>query len=190
MKIFDWCKARPWTWAVASGATCCLAGYGAGRFTTPTKVETRETVREVKVVDEHAISVAVASAKAEWQKHVDDHTITKTIYKEGKIAEKIVYVDRDTNSSGNSASTQTVTVEVEKKIFIDREVVKEKIVTNDPPRLTLAATIGVGFTAGSISPPAYGLLALGRVWGPLVLGAQAEGNLTGGSARGVVGITF
>jgi hypothetical protein len=183
-----WLRAH-WAWV---GGACVLAAasYGAGRYAVPTKIEERERIVERIVTDEKAVAKAVSEARSTWEREVKDNTRIVTKYVEGKVVERVEYRDRDTTSSGGKVEIKTVEVVVEKVVTVDRVVEKEKIVTNDPPRLTLAATIGAGFSSSGLTAPAYGLLAMGRIAGPLVVGAQAEGNLQGGSARALVGLTF
>jgi hypothetical protein len=174
---WSWVKAHPRATAVAAGvATALLLGsYGAGRFMAPTKVETREVVKTVEVV--------------KWR---DREVVTKGPVK---------VVTRTVTVPGPEGPTVTVdrVVEREKVVTVHtqgadtvttNEKIVEKLVERDAPRVTLAATIGAGFSSEGVTAPAYGVLALGRVAGPFVVGAQAEGNLSGGSARVIAGVTF
>jgi hypothetical protein len=188
MTVSEVLRSR-WTWGGAA-ALALIGAFGAGRYMAPTKVE--ERTREVVVykTDERAVAKAVSDARTTWEKEVRDNTRIVTKYVEGKPVERVEYRDRDTTSSGGKVERQVVEVVVEKKVEVIKEVEVEKIVTRDAPRLTLAATVGAGFSTTGITAPSYGVLALGRVAGPLVVGAQAEGNLQGGSARVIAGITF
>jgi hypothetical protein len=175
VKVLDWCRERPWTWAAATGVALGIAGYGAGRFAAPTKVETREVERVVEVVKWRDRETVVEGPV---------RVVTKTVTVPGPegatiTVEKIVEKERvvTVHTQGADVTTET-------------ERVVEKLVERDAPRVTLAATVGAGFSAAGVTAPSYGVLALGRVLGPLVVGAQAEGNLQAGSARWIVGLTF
>ena len=165
-------------------ALALVAGVGIGRYTQPTKVVEKERIVERQVVDEKAVAKAVSEARTTWEKEVVDHTRVVTKYLEGKVVERVEYRDRDTTSSGGKVQTQTVTIEVEKRVEVVKEVEKEKIVTRDAPRLTLGTTIG---WAGV---PTYGASACVRILGPLSLLAQGEGGAGTWSARAGVGLTF
>jgi hypothetical protein len=98
-------------WGIVSAAAilALAVSYTAGRFTAPAKVVEKEKVvevrKDVKVVDQEAIAAAVASAQAEWKKNESVRTVTKVIYKDGKVVEKIVYRDKETQDSGSSSSS-------------------------------------------------------------------------------------
>jgi len=95
---------------VALGVVLALAAaYTAGSRANPAKIIEKEKIvevkKEVKVVDQEAISFAVSQAQAEWKKNEKVRTITKILYKEGQIVEKIIYKDRETSDSGSSSSS-------------------------------------------------------------------------------------
>ena len=191
-QVWEWMKANPKKAIIIAAVFVglLLAAFGAGRFLSPTKVIETVKVVERLVVDEKVIEQRIASAKTEWEKQVQDHTKVVTKYVEGKVIERIEYRDREITSSGGTVQTKVEYVDREKIVYQEKVVEKEKIVERDCPRVTLAATVGAGFSAGVVSSPSYGMEATGRVLGPMVVGAGAEGNATGGSARVLVGITF
>ena len=165
-----WLRAHPW--AAYTGGACVLAAasYGAGRFTAPTKVETREVTREVEVV--------------KWR---DREVITKGPVK---------VVTRTVSVPGPEGPTVTVDriVEREKVVTVHtqgadtvttNERLVEKIVTRDAPRLTLALTGGVALDSAA---PTWGALGHYRTIGPLVLGATYTRQ--GNTLQAIAGITF
>ena len=170
-----WLRARPWwVWALVAVAAL-VASFGAGRFMAPTKVEVREVTKTVEVVKWRDREVVT-------QGPVRVVTRTKTVPgPAGPTVEVEKIVEREKVVTVHTQGADTVTT---------NEVVKEKIVERDAPRITLAATVGAGFSSSGLTAPAYGLLAMGRIAGPLVIGAQAEGNLQGGSARALIGLQF
>ena len=183
MTVPGWLRDRR-AWVVLGGVGLGVAGYGAGRYAAPTKVEERERVVERLVVDEKTVEARVAAAKVTWEKDIQDHSETRVIYKDGKVVERIVYRDRDTHSEGTKVEVKTVEVVREVKVEVLREVEREKIVTRDAPRLTIGATVG---WAGV---PTYGAFAGVRILGPLTLLAQGEGGAGVWSARAGVGLQF
>jgi hypothetical protein len=130
--------------------------FSAGRWSAPTKTIERERIvkEQVKVRDELAISEAVSKAQAEWKQNEKVKTIEKTVYKEGQIVEKIVYVDRDSSSSGtNTISTTNVNAVHNVDVVIDRvEVEKEKIVTVEQPRWRVGASAALQWDKLSLTP--------------------------------------
>ena len=172
--------------ALVAGGT----GYGAGRFAAPTKVETREVVREVQVVDEKVVEARIASARSEWERNVQDHTRVVTRYVEGKPVEKIVYVDRETQATGGTVRVETKYVDREVVKYVDREVVSEKVVERDCPRVTLLGSLGSSLSGGSLGPLSYGLEGHGRFAGPFVAGLGGEGNAQYLAGRVLFGIQF
>jgi hypothetical protein len=98
-----------------STVAALVAGGLAGRYLSPTKVETRtvETVKTVEVerktIDQEAVTKAVAEARASWQRDRQDHTVTRTVYVEGKVSERIVYRDVDTHAAGSSSTASATT---------------------------------------------------------------------------------
>ena len=166
------------------------ASYGAGRYTAPTKIEERERIVERIVTDEKAVSKAVSDARSIWEREVKDNTRIVTRYLDGKVIERVEYRDRDTTSSGGKVEVRTVEVIVEKQVFVDREVVKEKIVTNDPPRVAIFGTVGIPFSGSGIQPLQFGAAATARVLGPISVIVAGSGGASGGVATGGLGIAF
>jgi hypothetical protein len=95
---------------IAVAIVLLAVSFTAGRYLAPTKTVTVEK----KVVDETAIQAAIAVAKAEWQKTIQDHTRIVTVYKDGKVIEKTVYKDVDTAASGTSNNTSNSASQTEK----------------------------------------------------------------------------
>jgi DNA-binding winged helix-turn-helix (wHTH) protein len=168
--------------AIAIGAVLALGvAFTAGRYSTPAKVIERERIvtveKEVKVVDQQAIASAVAQAKADWKKDEKVRTITKTVYKEGQIVEKIVYKDRETQEGGSSSSssatassnTSTSTTTSETTTVKDKE--KITVAQTDRWRLSLSAA-----TKWDSLPTSFG---------DLTYEGRAELRLVGGLWAGV-----
>lgn len=178
-RVLIWCRERPWTWAAGAGLLAGVAGFGAGRFAAPTRIVERT------VYTTQAQATATASARMTVDRGPVKVTKRKTITPgpNGPVVQLDTVIERapvktttESQASGASSSTASLTT--------------ERVTERDAPRLTLALTVGAGFSSGGITQPSYGILALGRVAGPLVVGAQAEGNMTSGSARLIAGLTF
>lgn len=157
---------------IAIAAVLALAvAWTAGRYTAPAKIVTKEVTVEkrVEVVSQTAINEAVAKAQAEWQKNEKVRTVTKTVYKEGKIVEKIVYKDRDTSeSSSSSSSTSSTSVENTTKVNTV-EVVKwkEKIVEAKKDRFRIGAGAVVSLDQLQLKPTYEvhgGVRVVGGLW--------------------------
>ena len=116
----------------AVGVAALVVAFGAGRYSTPAKVEYREKVTIKEVIDQKAIQEAVTKAQSEWQKNEKVKTVTKIVYKEGQVVEKTVYVDRDSNSSGSSNNSSNTTTTVTTHGESNTTTEKVKIVTNQP----------------------------------------------------------
>jgi hypothetical protein len=190
MIVIDWLKANPKSSIAIGIAVALAAGYGAGRFAAPTKVEIKERVVERQVVDEKEMARRLETAKIEWAKSVQDHSTIHVVYKDGKVVERIVYVDKDTESHGAKVETKIEYVDREKIVTVEKVVEKEKLVERDCPRVTLLGSLGASIAGGTLGPPAYGLEGNGRVWGPLVIGLGGEGNGQYVSGRVLAGIQF
>ena len=190
MSAWTWLRAHPWAGYTGGACVLAAASFGAGRYMAPTKTLETERVVERQVIDEKYTAAKVAEARTTWEREVVDHTRVVTKYVEGKVIERIEYRDRETASSGGTVTVRTEYVDRIVKVEVEKVVEVTKLVERDCPRVTLAATVGAGFRSGAVSPPAYGVEALGRVLGPLVVGAGAEGNATGGAARVIAGIQF
>jgi hypothetical protein len=169
VSMISWLREHP---RVAAGGACVVAlaaGVGVGRYSAPTKVETREVERVVEVV--------------RWR---DREVVTKGPVK---------VVTRTVTTPGPQGPTVTVDriVEQEKVVTVhtqgldtttEVERLTEKVVTRDAPRLTLGATVGYA------GVPTYGGFATIRILGPLTLLGQGEGGVGVWSARAGVGISF
>jgi hypothetical protein len=173
-----------------------IAGGLAGRYLSPTKVETRtlETVKTVaverRVVDQEAVTRAVAEARASWQRDRQDRTVTRTVYVEGKVSERIVYRDVDTHAAGSSstasAATTTDTRHEDATRTAESERKAETVTVRETirPDWRLEAQLrpsGAVFAGASVSR---------RILGPAWLGAwgRPEGDL--GTYGLSVGVEF
>ena len=170
--MMSWLREHP-RWAMACGAAGALAvGFGAGRYSAPTKVETREVVKteQVEVV--------------RWQDRV--------VVEKGPVRE----VTKTVTVPGPQGPTVTVerVVEREKVVTVKdsqgtdmaaaaSEKVVERLVERDAPRWTVGATVGTGWQGGVIQPPAFGALLGYRLLGPLGLVLQGEWGVGGVSGR-------
>jgi hypothetical protein len=190
IRIWTWCRARPWTWAAVAGVSLGAVGYGVGRYAAPTKVEERERVVERLVTDEKAVAKAVTEARTTWEREVKDNTRIETRYVDGKPSVRIEYRDRDSTSSGGKVETKVVEVVVEKRVEVEKVVEKERIVTRDAPRWTLGATAGTGWTGGAPQPIAFGGILGFRFAGPFGAVLQAEGSPVGFSGRAGLTLQF
>ncbi len=161
-------------YALTAGGSLLLlaASFVAGRYTAPTKtVETVKTV-ETKVVDQDAIAKAVAFAQAEWKRDVQVKTTVRTIYKDGKPSERIVYRDRESQASGSSTVTASTTAET--KTHEATTATTEKSKTVETARASWAVQAHAGWGAVSTTPDQYGGEIQFRLLGPVWAGVGAD----------------
>ena len=137
--------------AVAAAVGAVL-GAVAGRYTAPVRtVETR-------VENTEAIIQAVAQARREWERDVK--TVTKTVYREGKPVERIVYRDSHAagTTSGATSVTSTSSIESRSMTVVDparpRWAIQGAVAPLDPSRFAVEGQI--------------------RVLGPIWLGAGVQ----------------
>lgn len=177
------------SWPIVAGSVlgALVIGGLVGRYTGPTKVETRtvETVKTVeverKVTDTEAVMKAVAEARASWERDRQDHTVVRTVYVEGKISERIVYRDVDTHAGGSTstasatASADTSHTDATRTAETDRHAetvtVRETIRPDWRASVQLRPT-GVVFAGAEVSR---------RILGPAWLGAWGRPDGTYGT---------
>lgn len=186
------------SWPIVAGAAAAalVAGGLVGRYTGPTKVETRtvETTRTVeverKVVDEEAVTKAVAEARATWQRDRQDRTVTRTVYVEGKVSERIVYRDVESHAGGSSstatASARTDTAHVDATRTTDTERKAEVVTVRETirPSWRVAAQLR---PAGAVFA---GVEVSRRILGPAWLGAWGRPDGTYGTYGVSVGVEW
>lgn len=185
-----------WPLTAGVGAAALVLGGLVGRYSGPTRVETRavEVVKTVeverKVIDQEAVSKAVAEAQASWQRDREDHTITRTVYIEGKVSERIVYRDVDTHAAGSSATASTTTAtgtshtDATRTADTERKTETVKVVETIRPGWRLEAQLhpaGAVFAGASVSR---------RILGPAWLGAWGRPDGTYGTYGVSVGLEF
>jgi hypothetical protein len=185
-----WLRGHPRA-AVAGGIGVALcAGFGAGRYSAPTKVVETERVIERQVIDEKYTASKVAEARTTWEREVVDHTRVVTKYLEGKVVERVEYRDRDTSSSGGTVTVRTEYVDRIVKVEVEKEVVKERLVERDCPRVAVFGTVGLPFSASGTAPLQFGATVTARVLGPLSAVVAGAGGIAGGTVTGGVGLAF
>lgn len=177
---------------VAVAAILALAvAWTAGRYTAPAKIVERERIveKKVEVISQTAINEAVAKAEAEWKKNEKVREVIKTIYKEGKVVETVVYRDRDTSSSGSSSSSSGSTSTTNTTASTTTEVIKwkEKIVEAKKDRWRLSASASVPWNDFNIKTPAD-LVYEGR--GEVRLVGGLWGGVTATPQHKLVGLTL
>lgn len=161
---------------VAGGITLALvAAYLAGRFAGPTKT----VEKEVRVLDKSMVAKAVASARAEWQREVEDRSVTTTYYgPSGKPTRKVQQKHVDLKAGGSSvASSQT-------------DVATKANETSATSKVTERARPGwrAGVTAAwspgqlSVAPDHYGIELDRRLFGTVWLGVRADTDKTVGAS--------
>lgn len=167
-----WLKDHKW-WLVAC-SVLSVAGYGVGRFATPSKVTVLDesVIRWTAGIQEQLSKQTTKASTRKTARVVSEilpgggrRTTTDYVLERGPV---VTLENRTTvaQSSGTQESSSSTTKEW------------------DAPRLTLGATIGYD---GSI---VYGGFITYRVAGPLVLMGQGEGGAAGWSARVGGGINF
>ncbi len=150
--------------ALGAGALLAVvAAFVAGRYTAPARVETRT------VIDEAAVSRAVAAARAEWTRNVEDHTITRTVYRDGKVTERIVYVDREVQAGGSAGASSTTTTAAGSTAASSaaRPVAM-------PPGWRAGLAASWDLRERPAWPERWGLEADRRIVGPLWIGLRAD----------------
>ena len=186
------------SWPITGGAVAValvLGGIG-GRYLSPTKVETRavEKVKTVevekRVVDEQAVVKAVADAKASWQRDREDHTVTRTVYVEGKVSERVVYRDVDTHAAGASSAASATTA----KDSVHADTTRTAETDRKTETVTVRETVRPDWRASVQLRPSGavfdGAEVSRRILGPVWIGAwgRPEGSL--GTYGASVGVEF
>ena len=148
---------------VVAGVACAVgvAGFSAGRFSAPEKVETRD-VEKVVYRDRVVEKVVEVKARAEVKVVYKDRVVTK----EGTVTERIVErTETKTDEKKNTDKAETVAVDSTKTV--------ERIVTLRPDW-----RVGV-LAGGSLTTPSV------QIAGPLVLGVQVDRRIIGGLSVGL-----
>lgn len=156
-----------------AAALALFASFTAGRYSAPTKVVEVEKEKIVQVVDQKEILKAVAHARAEWRKEVKDNTRIVYKYLDGKVIEKVVYVDRVVNSGGSSSSdsSSTGSKETHSSTTVEKEKTKETY-ANTQPRFSLGVNAGLrwddlpsSLSVGTLTYEGHaGVRIVGGVW--------------------------
>lgn len=148
----------------------CLVSYGAGRFATPTREETKvTTVERVRLQEVVKVKVVTEVAKDEHSKGVAN--TKKTTLPNGTVIEEgqVVWDDRARETTKQQLSLEIHTTEQK-----DTKKEETHIVTHDAPRLNLF--VGVGVSA-SLFPlgvsPQYIVGGQYRAWGSVGVGGWA-----------------
>ena len=157
--------------AIGAAAVLLLAlAFVGGRYSAP--VEVRERVTERMVMDEAAVASAVASARAEWQRETKTRVLIRTVYKDGKPAERTE--TRDTDSTASGASSSAAASSSASSAHAEAQKDSQKVTISGRP----GWSVGVGgvWDPGRLDPsPSRVLLSLDRrVLGPVWLGASAS----------------
>lgn len=157
--------------ALGAGVIVAILGaFLAGRYSSRPRVEVRT------VVDESAVSRAVELARAEWTRDAEDHTVTRTIYREGRPVERIVYVDREVHSGGTSttsATTSTATASTSSSAVVP---------VAPPPGWRAGLAASWDPRALRARPGLWGAEVDRRIVGGLWVGARADSDRRAGLA--------
>jgi hypothetical protein len=141
----------------------------------PTKVETREVVKTVEVVKWRDREVVTQGPVK---------VVTRTVTTPGPAGPTVTVdrvVEREKVVTVHTQGTDTVTT---------NEVIKEKLVERDAPRVAVFGTVGLPFGSAGVAPPVYGVALTARVLGPFSLMVAGAGGPAGGVATGGVGVQF
>ncbi len=167
-------------WLVIVGVVLALAAsFGAGRYTTPTKIVEKEkivtvTVEKVVTVD-HVVEqkVYVEVEKAQTHKETvevkaPDGTITTKIVEDTKV-------DTQKTDTDTKVADKTVTDDVQKVNVVE----KEKTTTNAKPDWHLRVDVGAGARfVGQLTPTLMlGVGAERRILGPVFMGLWVNTTL-------------
>lgn len=174
---------------IAIVAGCVLAAlvvaFLGGRRSAPVRVEERERIVTQTVVDQAAIQRAVSEAHAEWTRSATDHSTIRTVYLDGKVVEKIVYVDRDVNSGGSSGSSSNTATQVETRTVTNTITETEKVTEFRRASWRISASAGWRLDSLALRPAIYGGEVSRRILGPVWLGAWAKTDSTAGMSLGL-----
>jgi hypothetical protein len=145
-------------------------GVTAGRFSAPSRVETRVEYKDRVVVQEKSVEKRVEGP-------VRVHTVVRTVpgpQGQERIVERTV------------ERGQVVTeLKREGQVAVETDLRQEKVVVREGPRLLIGPTVGVRLTDPLV--PVYGGQVLWRFAGPLWLSAAADST---SSARLGLAIQF
>jgi len=177
-----------------------VVGAGVGWGIKPDQVRVEEKVRvetmEKQVVVTHeTVRVEVVKVKDSQVVERWHREKTETKSPDGTVVKKETE-DRniDTIVKEKENNTQVQVVEVEKKVYVDREVTHEKIVTPVLANWHVSALVGapVRLPLPNLSTDlVLGVEAERRVMGPFWGGLWTTGNLNGGFQGGVkLGVQF
>ena len=175
MSAISWLREHPRALWGATVVGALAVGVGVGRFTAPSRVEEleRSTSRTVS-----SARTAETSTTVSGPMHKAGRTVVEVLPGGGRRTTTDWTLDRGPTIALASRATEQTKVETV-------EVVKERLVEREAPRLTVGASAGLQNLT-----PVYGGWATYRVAGPLVLLGAGEGGAGAWAARVGVGINF
>lgn len=146
-------------------AAALLLAFAAGRFLTPTKVQTVEQIREVEVEVIKEVIKEVEAKTSTTQKNTQTKTVI-TEYPDGKKVTEIYELNQD-----------TIVIEVEKKVEIAKE--SESVKQTEEYKMTTKTFSTKDWSVGAMagvsgfdinSKPFYGVQVDRRILGPVHVG--------------------
>lgn len=186
MSMTEWCRTRPWTWAVAAGVACGAVGYGAGRLGGPSRVQERQERQE-------AVQAQAQERREERREEAPARIVTVTRWRPAPEAPpppgcpECPAVREEVRTEERGPVVTTTHTEASSSLQAQAATVTERIVEREFPRLMVGALVGVGPTSDGGAKVTYGGEVKYRVVGPLWLGVQADSQPSG---RASVSITF
>lgn len=118
-----------------------VTGFSIGKFSSKKEIETKEVIKEVKIVDEQSIRIAIEEAKKEWEKNTKQKTIIVEVEKPDGTKEKTTVVETEENQSSKESTSNKETEETKKTEVVSTEV--EKKISEKPamPEYSLGVQI-------------------------------------------------
>lgn len=198
-QAYTYVKSQPWLRNTLIVLLVLAVGYGAGRYTTPTKVVVQDhvvTVTKEVVVTQVKTQIQYVKVKDTSLDHKTHETVTETTKPDGTKTE-VTTIDTDTTKNQHVDTSANKSTQANSSDTKDSKTdsTHTQITTNDkegwhlgvdlglslPHYLTGAPTIGIPSLNGAV----IGVHAEHRVIGPLYIGlfANSQGTL-GLSASG------
>jgi hypothetical protein len=147
-RAWAWCRARPWTWAVAAGLVCGAGGFTTGRLYGPTRVVI-QTVTEFREV------AAKTTTKGPVRKTA--HVVSEVLPGGGRRTTTDYVLDRGPVVTLENRTTESRTESTTTKTW-------------EAPRLTLGLKGGASINT---LEPTWGAFGHYRPWSvPLNLGVD------------------
>lgn len=176
-------------WRPVAGLAALALAFAFGRYATPPKTVTHETVRTVTVEDTRSKEQVRALTAQITELQKTTHRVTKTAKHADGSSETTTTVDTSvaTKTETHTDTEKTKTEEQHSKTDVARTVTKT--VTSDRPTVRVSLLAGVELahlgTPQVLGPIALGGMVEGRILGPVWIGAFGLSSGTAGIALSI-----